>query len=795
MSGQATVPIVSPPGNIEPGGLSTSQAAERLRQFGTNAVAEEHPSDLLALLGKFWGVVPWMLEAAVVLDLILGRWVEAAVIAALLVVNALMGFAQERRAKGAVALLRRRLTINVRVRRDGRWQICPAADIVPDDLVHLRIGDIVPADIRLTEGALSVDQSQLTGESLPVEHSAGSTVYAGSQVRRGEATGVVAATGTRTYFGKTAELVRVAAAPARIETLIAGVAKYLVVVDILLAVAVVAVVLVRGTPFLDSLPFVLMLLVAAVPHALPTMFTMSAALGARALAENGVIVTRLSTIQDAAAMDILCLDKTGTLTENRLTVAGVTVLGATTGDEVVRLAAIASDEATQDPIDLALIEAAKTRELLAGPPERLSFTPFDPSAKRSEVTVRQEDRIMRVVKGEPSTLAELSGAPWEKIRADVAELSADGARVLAVAGGTGSDISLLGLIALADQTREDSAALIADLKNRGIRVLLVTGDGEATARAIAAKVGISGEVAPAGTIVGHAVSETLARFTIFPRVLPEDKFVLVRGLQKGGYVVGMTGDGVNDAPALRQADIGIAVANATDVAKAAASLVLTRPGLGEMIMAIDGSRRIYQRLRTFISAMTTMKMANPAFFALGVILFGAFVVNPLLMVLFMLLADVAMMAVSMDVVTPSTNPNRWVLGPLMATSLARALLLLLLSGAVFWGSMNVLGLGIDKTQTMDFVWLVFSAQAVLYSTRSDGFLWRKPYPGKALLMATAFDVALVASMATFGWLMAPIPLSLIASVLALAVVFLLMADLLKVTLASLVTRSSPATVA
>jgi H+-transporting ATPase len=780
---------ISNKANAVPAGLSSREAADRLRQHGRNAIPEARPQIMLIFLGKFWGVVPWMLELAVVLDLILGRWVEAGVIAALLVVNAFMGFMQEKRAKGALALLRQRLTVNARVRRDDRWQVLPASEIVPDDVVHLRVGDIVPADILVTEGVASVDQSQLTGESLPVEHRGGNTIYAGSLVRRGEATGVVSATGTRTYFGKTAELVRTAEAPARAETLIVGIAKYLVALDILLAVAVVAVVVIRGTPLIDSLPFVLMLLVASIPHALPTMFTMSAALGASALAEKGILVTRLAAIQDAAAMDVLCVDKTGTLTQNQLAVAKIIPFAGATSEEVLRMAALASDEATQDPIDLAFIQAANTRELLASSPARLSFEPFDPSTKRSEVMVRENDQITRIVKGEPSTLAQLSHAAWETIEPDVAQLSAEGARVLAVATGAGPNLRFAGLIALSDPPREDSAALIADLASQGVRVLLVTGDGEETAQAIAAKVGIVGEVAPAGTIGDNLDPEAIARFGIFPKVFPQDKFLLVQALQKAGYVVGMTGDGVNDAPALRQADVGIAVASATDVAKAAASLVLTRPGLGEIMAAIDGSRRIHQRLRTFIAAMTTMKMANPAFFALGVLLFGAFVVSPLQMVLFMLLADVAMMSVSMDKPTPSATPSRWVLGPLMATSLGRALLLLLLSGTVFWSAVNVLEFEIEKTQTLDFVWLVFSAQAIFYSTRGAGFVWQKPYPGKALFIATTFDVALVTLMATFGWLMAPISLNLIGAALLLAVVFLIVADLLKVTLGHFMTKS------
>jgi H+-transporting ATPase len=774
-------------------GLTSREAADRLGQFGPNAIAEERPHIIRVLLGKFWGLIPWMLEIAIILDLILRRWVEAAVIAVLLVVNALMGFAQEKRAKEALALMRQRLTINARVRRDSRWQVLPAAEIVPDDIVHLRVGDVVPADIGVTEGDVLVDQSQLTGESLPVGHRVGSTIYAGSLVRRGEATGVVSATGTRTYFGKTAELVRTAEAPARAETLIVGITKYLAALDILLAVAVVAVIVIRGAPLLDSLPFVLMLLVASVPHALPTMFTMSAALGARALASNGILVTRLSAIQDAAAMDVLCIDKTGTLTENRLAVSKIIPFAGRLSDDVLRMAALASDEATQDPIDLAFIQTAEARGLRSSPPVRLSFEPFDPTTKRSEVTVSQDGQILRIVKGEPSTLAGLTYESWETIEPSVSQLSADGARVLAVAAGTGSDFRFAGLIALSDPPREDSAALIADLASRGVRVLLVTGDGEATARAVAAKVGITGEVAPAGTISDNLNFDAIARFGVFPKVFPQDKFLLVQALQKAGHVVGMTGDGVNDAPALRQADVGIAVASATDVARAAASLVLTRPGLSEIVAAVDGSRQIHQRMRTFISTMTTFKMANPAFFALGVIWFGAFVVSPLLMVLLMFATDVAVMSVSMDEVTPSRTPDNWALRPLMVRNFGLAVLLLSVSTAVFWLATNVLRLGVAETQTLVFVWLVFGgSQAILYLTRARGFFWQKPHPGKALRLATIFDVAAVTVMATFGWLMAPISLSLIGGVLLLAIVYVFVADLLKVALGHLMEKLMPA---
>jgi H+-transporting ATPase len=764
-------------------GLTSVDAAGRLRRFGPNAVTEARPRRVSMLLRQFWGVIPWMLELALIIDLILGRRVEAVFIGALLALNAFLAFRQESRATTALALLRRRLTINARVRRDGHWRVLPAAELVPDDLLRLRGGDIVPADVRLADGGILVDQSVLTGESFPVERGPGSTAYSGSLVNRGEATGVVTATGSRTYFGKTAELVRTAAAPPRLERLVVGIAKSLGALDLLLVVVVFAVMIVEGRMFLGALPFMLMLLVASVPMALPVMFTMSAAMGARMLAEKGILATRLSAIGDAAAVDVLCLDKTGTLTENRLTVGQVEASTAGAADEVLRLAALASDEATQDPIDLAILRAARERGVVDAPAQRISFVPFDPTTKRSEAMVRQDGQVLRVVKGEPATVAGLAGAPWEEVAEDVARLSADGSRVLAVAAGPEGRLRVAGLLALSDPPRADSAALIAELQKRGVRVLLLTGDGEETARAIAAKVGIAGKVAPSGTIRESLDPETATRFSIFPRVFPQDKFSLVRALQTAGHVVGMTGDGVNDAPALRQADIGIAVANATDVAKAAAGFVLTNPGLGGIITAIEASRRIYRRMQTFVMTLMTRKIAIPVFLSLGVLVLNAFVLTPLEMVLLLITTDVATMAVSTDQVTASPVPDRWVIRPLMVAAVGLAVPLLLLSGAVYWAGANILLLGTAKLQTLVFLWLTFAgSQSILYMTRARGYFWTKPYPGHWLITATLVLVGTVMLVAVEGWLVAPLPSSVVGAVLLLTVLFLVVADQLKVAL-------------
>jgi H+-transporting ATPase len=723
-----------------------------------------------------------MLEAAVIIDLYLANWVQASVIGALLVFNAGLGFFQQTKSQRALSLLRQGLSVIARVRRDSAWQEVPAAQLVTGDFVHLRVGDIIPADVAISDGSIRVDQSQLTGESAPVEKAPGTTAYTGSLVTRGEASGGVIATGSHTFYGKTAELVRVAAAPRRLEILIVRIAKYLAAVVVALAGAVFVYWGVEGRPFLDMLPFGLMLLVASVPVALPAMFTMSATLGAQGLAKNGILVTRLSAIEDAASMDVICLDKTGTITQNRLSVETVKGLGSRGDDEVLHLAALASDESTQDPIDLAILAAAKERGV-GNESTREEFVPFDPSTKRSEATILDNGVTRRVIKGAPLVIVGLTSEPHLDINADVELLSAGGSRVLAIAVGDGTTLELAGFIALADPPRPESAELISRLRASGVRVLLVTGDGEPTARAIARKVGITGEVAPAGTLHKGLDPAAVGDFDVFAGVLPEDKFYLVEALQRAGHVVGMTGDGVNDAPALRQADVGIAVADSTDVAKAAASLVLTRPGLGEIMMAVQGSRRIYQRMKTFVVTMLARKIGIPFFLAGGVVLAGVFVTTPALIVLLMFGTDIATMTLSTDQVVASKGPDRWSVTSLVATGAGIGVLLVGASTAVYL-SKYWFGLSLHQTQTLVFVWLVFgAAQSILYLMRNPGWFWSRPYPSRMLAASTAVDIVAVGVIAWAGWLTAPISLGLIAATFGLAVIFLFVADVVKMALA------------
>ena len=757
-------------------GLGADEAALRLTQFGPNEVAEEKPHPLLALLRKFWSPVPWMLEVTIILQLVLGKPDEAAVIAVLLVVNAVLSFLQEGRANNALALLRQRLDVQARVLRDGRWQRVQARNLVPGDAVHVRMGDLVPADLRLAEGQVQLDQSSLTGESLPAEAGPGSDAYSGSVVTRGEASGEVLATGTGTRFGKTAELVRDAKTVSHLEAVIFGIVKYLVLLDVAMVVALLVYAVATGMPLTEVVPFALILLVASVPVALPATFTLATALGALELARRGVLVTRLSAIEEAAAMDILASDKTGTITENRLNLAALKPSDGTSENDLLRWAALACDEATQDPIDLAILAAARERKLLEKPPRRIRFTPFDPQTRRSETLFEENGLTRRAIKGAAVEVAALAGAA--DVAAEVEALAAGGYRVLGVAFGDETTLQFAGLVALQDPPRKDSAALVESLRQLGVRVVMVTGDGQATAQTVAGAVGIGERACPARLLTENA-AQAIGQCDVFAQVFPEDKFHLVQALQHAGHVTGMTGDGVNDAPALKQAEVGIAVANATDVAKAAASLVLTNPGLSDVVAAVETSRRIYQRMLTYTLNKIIKTLEIAIFMSVGVMLTGVFVITPLLIVLLLFTNDFVTMSIATDRVEFSRKPERWHVSTLMLTAAPLAALILVLSFSVFFAARDLLHLLLAQLQTLIFVMLVFTGLGNVYLVRERRHFWQSR-PSRWLMVATALDLAVVCMMASQGVLMAAISPLLIAGLLVLALAYLVMMDFLKI---------------
>jgi len=749
-------------------GLDSAEAAARLKRYGPNAVQEAATHPLLLFLHKFWAPVPWMLELTLVLELILSKWPEAVIIALLLLFNGILGFSQEQRAQKALELLRERLRIEARVRRDGKWRSISALELVPGDCVHLRVGDIVPADVKLTEGQILVDQSALTGESLPVDRKAQDTVYSASTVRRGEATGKVTATGAQSYFGKTAELVRGAGARSHLETLVLAIVRYLVIMDGLLVAAILAYATWMRMPLAEILPFALILLIASVPVALPATFTLATAVASLRLAHQGVLVTRLAAIEEAAAMSDLCSDKTGTLTQNRLRVSAVQAGLGQQREEILAMAALASDEATQDPIDLAILDAARAQGVT--PPTRQDFIPFDPSSKRSEGIFQRDGKPWRALKGAPQVIAALcQGVDWKR---QTEELAASGARVLGVAAGPEGSPQWLGLIGLADPLRADAADLIAKLNDFGVRVRMVTGDSLATATHVAGKLGITGKACER-TAIGEDCG-------VYAGVFPEDKFHLVQSLQKQGRIVGMTGDGVNDAPALKQAEMGVAVESATDVAKAAASLVLTEPGLQGIVTAVETGRRVYQRMLTYTLNKIVKVFQVALFLGLGFLIFHDFVVTPLLVLLLLFANDFVTMSLADDRVRPSPRPDRWDVRSLVWSSLVVAGAWLVYIFLVY-GAGILLHLSLPARQSLDFLGLVFSGLANVFLVRERGHLWAS-LPGRFLLWASLADVLVVSVLASQGWLMAALPLTIVLGLLVATILFTLLLDQIKVPL-------------
>ena len=573
-------------GSIDPpsaaNGLTSDEARRLLKTVGPNAIVDVAQHPVRRALLKLWAPVPWMLEAAVLLQLGLGDDIEAGVVAFLLLFNAAIGFLQEGRAQATLDALKSRLALVASVRRDGEWITAPAATLVPGDLIKLSLGSVVAADARLTEGSILLDQSMLTGESLAVEAGAGAETYAGALVRRGEAVALVTATGARTKFGKTAELVRSAKGESSEQQAILRVVRNLALFNGAVTVLLSIYALFLPMPRSDVVSLILVAVLASIPVALPSMFTLAAAVGARSLARKGVLPTSLSAVDEAGGIDILCSDKTGTLTRNELAVMSVRPLPGFDEAHVLTLAALASSDGGQDPVDAA-IRGAAAQQPVADKPALVAFLPFDPAVKRSEATVRQVDgAILRVVKGAFDVVQALTQAvPGAPAIAD--ELQGKGFRVLAVASGPPNALKLAGFIALSDPPRADSAVLVAELKGLGVRTVMVTGDAEITAKVVAGAIGIVGPVWATTPLPENLAAENYA---VFASVLPEDKYRLVKALQKDGHVVGMCGDGANDAPALRQAQMGIAVFTATDVAKSAAGLVLTEPGLGGVVAAI-----------------------------------------------------------------------------------------------------------------------------------------------------------------------------------------------------------------
>jgi len=756
-------------------GLTSEEAGRRLAKSGPNAMPDTALHPFARAVAQLWAPVPWMLELAVVMELALGRYAEGAIIAFLLGANAGIGFFQEGRAQATLTAMKSRLALTAVVLRDGKWGPLPAAALGVGDVVKLSLGGIVAADLRLTEGSVLLDQSMLTGESVPVEAGAGFETWAGALVRRGEAVAQVTATGARTKFGRTAELVRTAHVESTQQKAVLRIVGNLAIYSGVMTIVLAVYSHMLGMKAAEILPLILTALLGAIPIGLPATFTLAAALGARELAKRHVLLTRLSAVDEAASIDVLCADKTGTLTQNELTVTSVRALSGFDEAHVLGLAALASSDGGQDSVDKA-IRAAASSKSVPDPAKLTRFVPFDPATKMSEATSTAADgSAVRVVKGAYAVVAALAPSAPDALAA-ANELEAHGFRVLAVAAGPPSGMKLAGIIALSDPPRADSADLIAQLRTLGVRVVMVTGDAPATAAIVAHAVGLEGKVCPPGPIPPNAKPED---FAVFAGTLPEGKFQLVKAFQKSGHTVGMCGDGVNDAPALRQAQMGIAVSTATDVAKSAAGIVLTEPGLNGIVASVKEGRVTFQRVLTYTLNSVTNKIVKVLFLLVGLFITGQSILTPLLMVISMLGGDLLGMSVSTDNVQPSKLPNSWRIRQLtLAGVFMGASELFFYIAALMMGRYR-LGPGIESLRTLAFIIVVFGSQGATYLNRDRRRLGTTR-PTRWLVGASAIDILLASVLAVFGVAMAPLPPAMVVSVLLGAALFAFLLDFVKV---------------